>query len=422
MPVDILMPSLDPSMEQGRIVKWLKSQGDQIAPGDVLVEIETEKAIFEVEAESSGIMGDPLVAEGEYAPVNTAIGVIHGVGNDRTESKYIPVKLDKSQNSPPFASKAFTEPKKSSQYNHSEERKNRIFASPLARRLASLNGLDLSQITGTGPHGRIVKVDIEAVHQDASEVPSDKTQAAQTPQAVYTGVPKYESISHSAMRKTIARRITEAWQQVPHYFLNIDCEVDSLLNMRRELNDVCDDANGISLNDLIVRSAAIALTQVPNVNVAWSEMAVLKFSQVDVAIAVAVPGGLVTPVIRNAAGKNLIDIANESRNLILKAKAGKLVPSDYQGGTFTISNLGMYGIKSFTSIINPPQSAILSVGTAEQRAVVKNGVLDVATIMSCTLAVDHRCIDGVIAAEFLVEFKRLMEKPLSIMLQEKVNA
>ncbi|WP_321366372.1 pyruvate dehydrogenase complex dihydrolipoamide acetyltransferase [uncultured Desulfuromusa sp.] len=421
MAIEILMPSLDPSMIKARVVKWLKQEADSVAIGDPLVEIETDKAVVEVEAENAGRFGKGLVEEGDYADVNSVIGLLFEPGEsieDQVEHNSGKVDLPSVAHDPqePEVKKIDQPAPPAVTFSADPQR---IFASPLARRLATLEGLELAAVSGSGPNGRIVKRDIEAALTARNEQLQPVGMAVIP--AVETAVelqhlPSYEKIELTAMRQTIARRLTESSQQIPHYFLSIDCELDQLLSVRKQLNADLDDEAKISLNDFIIRTVALAMKKVPNANVMWNHDSILRFSQVDISVAVAIDGGLITPVIRQACGMGLVEIAAATKNLADKARKGKLVPEDYQGGTFTISNLGMYGIKNFTSIINPPQSAILSVGAGEQRPVVKDGELAVATVMTITLAADHRCLDGAAGSEFLATFKRLIEAPLTMLL------
>jgi pyruvate dehydrogenase E2 component (dihydrolipoamide acetyltransferase) len=407
-------------MTEARVVKWLKAAGDPVEIGESIVEIETDKAVVDVESEAKGFLGEALVAEGGYAPVNSVIGVIREVDEDTSALKNLPpTQAQPAQKGrsgftptePPAFSETLNLPGK-----ERPSAGNRLFASPLARRLARLEGLDLSQLSGSGPHGRIVKCDIE------SELAAKSAQRgiiphkqAEPPGSEFSYLPGYEAISNTAMRNSIARRLSESSREVPHYFLTLDCELDKLLALRREVNDVGNEENRASLNDFFIRAAALALKKVPAANAAWTDTAILRFRQADISVAVSLDGGLITPVVRNAEAKSLGQISAEARALAARAKAGKLLPEEYKGGTFTISNLGMFGIKSFTSIINPPQGAILSVGAGEPRPVVKDGQLCVATVMTVTLAADHRCIDGAVGAEFLTAFKKLIEQPIALL-------
>ncbi len=420
MAIDILMPSLDPSMTKARVVKWLKQEADPVAIGDLLVEIETDKAVVEVEAENAGRLGKGLVEEGDYADVNSVIGLLLEPGEsveDLVEPRPRKADLPSVANDQQETEAQETDQPAASTVTFSAD-SQRIFASPLARRLATMEGLELASVSGSGPNGRVVKRDIEAVLATRNEQlrPVGKAITPAVETAVVQHLPSFEKVELTAMRQTIARRLTESSQQIPHYFLSIDCELDQLLAVRKQLNADLDDESKISLNDFVIRTVALVMKRVPNANVMWNHDSILRFSQVDISVAVAIDGGLITPVIRQACGMGLVEIAAATKKLADKARKGKLVPEDYQGGTFTISNLGMYGIKNFTSIINPPQSAILSVGAGEQRPVVKDGELAVATVMTVTLAADHRCLDGAAGSEFLATFKRLIEAPLTMLL------
>ncbi|MBX6321552.1 MAG: 2-oxo acid dehydrogenase subunit E2, partial [Rhodospirillaceae bacterium] len=293
----------------------------------------------------------------------------------------------------------------------------RIFASPLARRMAAQAGIDLATLRGSGPHGRIVKADIEAAVA-AGPAPAARAPAApraELPAAETFGLPPFTEVPHSMIRKTIARRLTEGVRDLPHFHLTIDCEIDALLRIRQELNAKSDQYK-LSVNDFVVRAAALALKKEPALNASWTETAMRQYERVDISVAVAIPAGLITPVIRGADAKGLAEISNEMRALAERARAGKLKPEEYTGGSFSVSNLGMFGIRSFTAVINPPQAAILAVGAGEQRPIVRDGALAVATVMSCTLTTDHRVADGATAARFLAAFKKLVEDPLQMLL------
>jgi len=388
MPTQILMPALSPTMTEGSLVRWLKQEGDQIKSGDAIAEIETDKATMEIETADDGILGRILVAAGtQGVPVNQPIALLLGDGEDA--SALAP---------PPAAPKP---------QSPSVER---ILASPLARRLARDNGIDLKSVKGSGPRGRVVKADVERAPIAAPDAPAPVT-AAPIPEAS----PAYTEQPLSSMRKVIARRLTEAKQTVPHFYLTVDCQLDGLLALRAQLNGQGDEVK-LSVNDFIIRAVALALCKVPAANASFSETAIRLFNDVDISVAVATPNGLITPVIRHANHKGLATISSEMKALAGKARDGKLMPEDYQGGGFTISNLGMYGIRDFAAIINPPQGCILAVGAGEQRPVVKDGALAVATVMSCTLSVDHRVVDGAVGAEFLAAFRRLIEQPLTMLL------
>jgi pyruvate dehydrogenase E2 component (dihydrolipoamide acetyltransferase) len=427
MSVEILMPSLDPSMSGAKLAKWLKVEGDHVDIGEAIAEIETDKAIIEVESEAKGILGNILIAEGEFAPVNTVIAVIidkdYEASNSMDETKNIIVAVEDVY---PSSVSVINLQDSSTQRSlpHVEVtplRDVRILASPLARRLATLEAVDMTKISGSGPKGRVVKCDIDRFLSATGLKNSSKENkliesqiGTQSEELVY--MPSFKVISNSSMRNTIARRLTESSQYVPHYFLTIDCNLDKLLILRKELNTALMEEEKISLNDFVIKAAAIALKKVPAANSMWTDKAILHFDQVDISVAVAIEGGLITPVVRHADAKGVAQISAESKVLARKAREGKLLQEEYRGGTFSISNLGMFGIKSFTSIINPPQGAILSVGAGEQRPVIKDGRVDIGTVMTVTLAADHRCIDGAVGAEFLGIFKHQIEMPLTMLL------
>lgn len=419
MTVEILMPCLDSSMTSATVVQWLKNEGDAVEIGDLIVEIETDKAVIEVEAESAGRLGKILVADSTSAPVNSVIGLILLVGESLDKESHCGgTRIASVEDGKDVGVGLAVMPVSESLVQQSPaSTRGRIFASPLARRMAAMEGLELSQLKGSGPKGRIVKSDIEK----ALAMVSAQSVHVSSPQTAPMGdefshLPKHESIPNTAMRKSIANRLTTSSQQVPHYFLNVDCEMDKLLALRKDFNDARHGESKVTLNDFFIRAAALALKKVPAANSAWTDSAILRFSQADISVAVAIDGGLITPVVRNADAKGLALISQEAQAMSDKARAGKLRPEEYKGGTFTISNLGMFGIKSFTSIINPPQGAILSIGAVEQRPIVKDGQLFVVTAMTVTLAVDHRCIDGVVAAEFLSTFKRYIEAPITMLM------
>jgi len=430
MPIEILMPALSPTMTEGNLAKWLKKEGDEVHSGDVLAEIETDKATMEVEAADDGKIGKILVPEGAQGiKVNEPIALLLGEGEDASAiEKFKEPAPQPAPVAEPSAERVQHMPAGSAAAR--KERGNgRIFASPLARRMAQQAGLDLGAIRGSGPQGRIVKSDIEAalspgrtapalapartgvVSQLAPAAPvlSEERVAALAGNAPYTERPL------SAMRRVIARRLTESKQTVPHFYLTIDCEIDALLKIRAELN-AKSDAYRISVNDFVIRATALALQQVPAANASWSDEAILLWDTVDIAVAVALDDGLITPIVKMADRKGLAAIANETKDLVARARAGKLKLEEFQGGTFSISNLGMYGVRDFAAVINSPHGGILAVGAGEQRAVVKDGALAVATVMSCTLSCDHRAVDGAVGAQFLAAFKKLVEDPLTMLL------
>ena len=437
MPVKILMPALSPTMTEGKLAKWLVGEGEEVNSGDVIAEIETDKATMEVEAVEEGKLGKILVPEGtEGVAVNNVIALLLEEGEDDSALDGVDVSaapLGGNGGTPPAAAEpAAPAPSTSApepaaapaapppQPAASGER---IIASPLARRMASQAGLDLAGVSGTGPNGRIVKADVEAaIAGGASAAPAAASAAPAGAPAAPTNAeklpfePEFELEAHSTMRKTIARRLTESKQQVPHFYLTVDCEIDELLTLRKTLNEKGDGAYKLSVNDLVIKAAAIALRRVPKANASWTDEGVKLYKSADIAVAVAIDGGLITPVVRQADYKGMETISSEMKELSARARDGKLGPEEYQGGTFSISNLGMYGIKDFCAVINPPQACILAVGAGEQRPVVKDGALAVATVMSCTLSVDHRAVDGAIGAEYLGAFKTLIEDPLNMLL------
>ena len=438
MPVKILMPALSPTMTEGTLAKWLVGEGDAINSGDIIAEIETDKATMEVEAVEEGKLGKILVAEGtEGVAVNNVIALLleEGEGDSALEGVDVSAAAPSGNGGTPPAPSPEPEPATAApapeavKPHLASPLARRIIASPLARRMASQAGLDLAGITGSGPNGRIVKADIEAAIESgemaakaAAAAPSAPAVAPAAPAAAPTTAeclpfePEFELESLSTMRKTIARRLTESKQQVPHFYLTVDCEIDGLLELRKTLNDKADGAYKLSVNDFVIKVAAIALKRVPKANASWTDEGVKLYKSADISVAVAIEGGLITPVVRQADNKGLETISSEMKELSERAREGKLGPEEYQGGTFSVSNLGMYGIKDFCAVINPPQACILAVGAGEQRPVVKDGALAVATVMSCTLSVDHRAVDGAIGAEYLGAFKRLIEDPLGMLL------
>ncbi len=447
MATPILMPALSPTMTEGTIAKWLKDEGDAIQSGDLLAEIETDKATMELEAVEEGILGKIIQPEGSQGiPVNEPIALILVEGEDASAADSVragdtapkPMPSPTPTSAPDQArARKVAAPRGEAP---TSDRRGRTFASPLAKRLAAEERLDLSSIIGSGPHGRIVKRDIKQslaagsvtatpTSQDivpAPSLPATTDRGPQSPAApqvpaVSQSFPSQEftEIPHSNMRKVIAQRLQDSKQQVPHFYLTIEVEIDKLIELRRDLNGRAPDGEGayrISVNDFIIRAVALSLKKVPAVNVSWTDTAMRHFKDIDVSVAVAIEGGLLTPIVKNADQKGLAEISVEMRDLASRAKDGKLAPEEYQGGGFSISNLGMFGVREFSAIINPPQSCILAVGAGEQRAIVKDGALSIATMMSCTLSVDHRAIDGALGAEFLKVFKTMLEDPLTMML------
>ena len=421
MSVLVLMPALSPTMTEGTLASWLKKEGDLIESGDVLCEIETDKATMEVEAVEEGTLGKIIVAAGtEAVAVNSPIAIVLEEGDSAAD---IPSMLaTKSAVTPGMvahetvASVPSATP--SSVQVANTLNKTRVFASPLARRIAEQGGVDISVLNGSGPNGRIVKQDVDAaIANGVSAIASLETSAKASSVAEKSG--GYREIPNSTMRKVIASRLLESKQTVPHFCLTVDCQIDALLSMRKTMNAAASEGGKsykISVNDFVVRAVAMALRRVPEANATWTESAIRFFNDVDVSVAVATSNGLITPVVRRADEKSLVSISDEIKGLAARGRDGKLLPEEYQGGSFTISNLGMFGVKDFVAIINPPQSCILAVGAGEQRPLVIDGSLAVATVMSCTLSVDHRSVDGAIGAKFLTAFKRLIEDPLTMIL------
>jgi pyruvate dehydrogenase E2 component (dihydrolipoamide acetyltransferase) len=434
MATEILMPSLAAGMEEATLMRWLKHEGDPVAKGDVLAEIETDKAVMEMESEVDGKLGQILVpASPEAVQVGTLIAVVLDEGESTSamdiyqtaapqpDSVDLPASPTPAPNpAPDKASVQHSASLLQTSLAQSNNSAGRIFASPLARRLANQAGITLNSLAGSGPRGRIVRLDVERALQQTPAATS--TVEITSPDAAISSQggadTSVKRIPNSGMRKTIARRLCESKQTIPHFYLTVDCRVDELLELRSKLN-----ANGsqakpaykLSVNDFIVFAAARALRRVPEVNASWTEAEVIRYLDVDISVAVATESGLITPVVREVDRKGLAEIATEVRSLADRARAGKLAPSEYQGGGFTISNLGMYGIREFSAIINPPQSAILAVGAVEKRPVVVGDQLAVGSMMPLTLSADHRVIDGSVGARFLSELKGLLEEPLNLL-------
>ncbi len=413
MAIDILMPALSPTMETGTLAKWTVAVGDAVRSGDVIAEIETDKATMEVEAVDDGILASIIVAEGsEGVAVGTPIGRLAEDGESPDDVAAAPASTAPVAPEPVAAPvEEPTQPTPApvpAPAAVSSAPANRIFASPLARRIAADRGVDLASLSGSGPHGRILRRDVEA----AETAPAAVRPAVD--QAVVQGVSTLEP--NSQMRRIIASRLQESKQTAPHFYLTVDCEIDALLAARRQMNDQAPEGVKISVNDLVIRAAAMALIKVPKANASWEGENTRLFTHADIAMAVAVDGGLVTPVIWAAEKKGLAEIASVSRDLATRARDGKLAPEEFTGGSFTISNLGMYGVREFAAVINPPQGAILAVGAGEQRPVVKDGQLAVATVMTVTLSADHRVVDGAVGAEWLQAFKGYVEAPVTMLL------
>ncbi|MDO9076761.1 MAG: pyruvate dehydrogenase complex dihydrolipoamide acetyltransferase [Brevundimonas sp.] len=422
---DILMPALSPTMEEGVLAKWHVKVGDTVKAGDVIAEIETDKATMEVEAVDEGEVTDILVAEGtEGVKVNTPIARLKDEGGAAAPApKADAPKAADSAEAPKAAPAAAAPAPAKAPAAPAKADGARVFASPLARRLAAQGNIDLSAIKGTGPHGRIVKRDLEAAPTGAARpAAASAPAAAAEPRKVQSlaqmGIPdgSYDLVPLDGMRKAIARRLTDSFRDVPHFPLTIDCRIDGLLAARVKVNALLEkDGVKVSVNDFVIKASAMALKAVPEANASYSPEGIALHHHADVAMAVAIDGGLITPIIRKAETKTLSQIATESKDLAKRARDRKLKPEEFQGGTFSDSNLGMFGIKAFASIINEPQGAIMSVGAGEQRPVVVNGQLAVATVMTVTLTCDHRVVDGAIGAKFLQVFKAMIEDPVTML-------
>ncbi|HEY6433485.1 MAG TPA: pyruvate dehydrogenase complex dihydrolipoamide acetyltransferase [Acetobacteraceae bacterium] len=440
MATNVLMPALSPTMTEGTLSRWLKKEGEPVKAGDVIAEIETDKATMEVEAVDEGVLGKILVEDGtQGVKVNAPIAVLVEPGEKVPDqvpaspppapAAAAPAPAQASPSPSPVAEDAATAPKPApvapTRGNGHDEAGGRLFASPLARRMAQQAGIDLAGVKGSGPNGRIVKADIEGALQRPAAAPAAATAAAPAPVARPPSPPPaitapHHLVPNSTMRKVIARRLTEAKQTIPHFYISIDLEIDPLLKLREQLNGKSPKegpgAFRLSVNDMLIKAAAVTLRRVPKANATYTEENIIYYDDVDISIAVSIPDGLITPIVRKADQKGLAAISNEMKDLIARAKSGKLKPEEFQGGGFSISNMGMYGVSEFAAVINPPQAAILAVAAGQQRAVVKNGQIVVATMMTCTLSVDHRVVDGALGAEWLAAFKSVVEDPLSLML------
>ena len=452
MPINILMPALSPTMEKGNLAKWLKKEGDKVKSGDVIAEIETDKATMEVEAVDEGTIAKIIVPEGtQDVPVNDVIAVLAGDGEDvkaagagAAAAKPAPKVADKAADkaaekpaaappakpaaAPAPVAKAAPAPQAAGPAPQANGR-GRIFSSPLARRLAKEAGIELGRITGTGPHGRVIARDVEEAKSGkglkapaaAPAAPALAPSMSDQQVRALFEEGSYEVVPHDGMRRTIAQRLTASVQNVPHFYLTIDCDIGKLLVAREEINKQAPTDKDkkplykLSVNDFVIKAMAVALQKIPNCNVSWTEGGMLKHKHSDVGVAVAMPGGLITPIIRKAETKTLSTISNEMKDFAARARARKLKPEEYQGGTTAVSNLGMYGINHFTAVINPPHATILAVGTSEERPVVRGGKIEIAHIMSVTLSCDHRAIDGALGAELIGAFKVLIENPVMMM-------
>ncbi len=446
MATNILMPALSPTMTEGTLARWLKKEGEPVKAGDVIAEIETDKATMEVEAVDEGVLGKILVPDGTAnVKVNAPIAVLIEDGESAEAAppppaKTAPAASDAPKMAPVETASGGPAPVHANGHDSSQ---SRIAISPLARRMAKQSNIDITSLKGSGPNGRIVRADVEAAAgkpqpaaaaqptpQAAAPQATTSQPAAAAPAAAPTAPPApkpaapitapHTLVPNSTMRKVISRRLLESHQGVPFFFVTLDMEIDALLKLRADLNAKSPkDGKGafkLSVNDLVIKAAAATLRRIPELNASYTDDAIAIYDDVDISVAVSLPTGLITPIVRNADRKGLSTISNEMKDLGARAKSGKLKPEEFQGGTFSISNLGMFGTKQFTAIINPPQAAILAVGAGDQRPVVKNGALAIATVMTCTLSVDHRVADGVLGAQWMAEFKKLIEDPLSLML------
>ena len=420
MSVDILMPALSPTMEEGTLSKWLVKEGDKVESGDLIAEIETDKATMEVEAIEDGIIGKILVSEGqESIKVNSPIAILLSEGENLSENtissdsnKVIKKEVQKNKENVVQINdiKNNDEISKSISDNTTKsyfkpDKLERIFVSPLAKRIAKQRDIPLSSINGSGPYGRILKIDVDNFDIKKIEYPSLNNLESNN----------FEIVKNSAMRKTIAERLVKSKNEAPHFYLSLDCNIDELLKVRKAINSKSNDEYKISVNDMIIKASSAALLKVPKANASWENENTKYFNNTDISVAVAIEGGLITPIVKNVQSKGLLEISMDMKDLANKAKDGKLQPEEYLGGSFSISNLGMYGIKEFSAVINPPQGCILAVGSGEKRVIVINDEISIATIMTVTLSCDHRVVDGAVGAEFLSEFKNFIENP-SLML------
>ncbi len=436
MPTPILMPALSPTMEEGTLAKWKVKEGDKVSSGDIIAEIETDKATMEVEAVDEGVVGKILIPAGtENVKVNATIAILLGDGESAADlGKAASAKNGSAPASAPPAKRAdapapaSAAPAMTTAPAAAAASGARVFASPLARRLAKIEGISLAALKGSGPHGRVVKADIEKALKDGTGKGAPKAAAA----AAFTPSPaavdprlyppeSYTAVKLDGMRRTIARRLTQSFNnEVPHFPLNIDIELDGLLKTREALNAASpkdgEGAYKLSVNDFVIKASAMALKKVPAANASYTDEAILLHKHADIGVAVAIDGGLITPIVWKAETKGLKAISTEIKDMAARAKSRKLKPEEYQGGTFSVSNLGMFGITSFASIVNQPHGAILSVGAGEQRAVVRGGVIVVRTMMTVTMTCDHRAVDGAVGAQFLAALKQFLEEPASMLL------
>ncbi|OQM76953.1 pyruvate dehydrogenase complex dihydrolipoamide acetyltransferase, partial [Manganibacter manganicus] len=429
MPIEVILPKVDMDMATGQISRWFVDEGAAVKQGDVLFEIETDKAAMEIDAPASGTLRNIIGKEGVDIPVGEAVAWIYAEGEETGPVPEVPVNTTRTdtERSEPSSQDKFVQAAPAAQ--DIPVAAGAVRATPLARRLAREGGVDLSAVQGSGPHGRVVKADVETAVAGGGmkAAPAAGAPAAAAASAAPKAMPddavlklfedgSYELVPHDNMRKTIARRLVEAKSTIPHFYLTLDCELDALLALRKQLNGAAPmkktehgevPAYKLSVNDLIIKAMAMALMAVPDANASWTESAMVKHRHADVGVAVSIPGGLITPIVRKADEKSLSAISNEMKDMAKRARERKLKPEEYQGGTTAVSNLGMFGIKDFAAVINPPHATILAVGAGEERPVVKNGEIAIATVMSVTLSTDHRAVDGALGAELLGAFKRL---------------
>jgi pyruvate dehydrogenase E2 component (dihydrolipoamide acetyltransferase) len=453
MPINILMPALSPTMEKGNLAKWLKKEGDKVKSGDVLAEIETDKATMEFEATDEGTLGKILVPEGtQDVAINAPIAVLLAEGEKADAAAPAPAaKASAAPAAAPAAAPTAPAPAKAAEPAKPAEASApgtmmragihatapasagngaaRTFASPLARRLAKEAGVDISQVTGSGPHGRVVKADIDAVKSGKAPLAAKAAPAsapAAAPSMTDAQVMKlfddgeYTVVPHDNVRKIIAKRLVEAKTTIPHFYLTLDTEIDALMALRADINGASPVVDGkpkwkVSVNDLVIKALAMALMRVPDANVTWTDAGMLRHTRADVGVAVSIPGGLITPVVRHADTKTISQISIEMKDLAARARNRKLAPQEYQGGTTAVSNLGMFGIKDFAAVINPPHATILAVGAGIETPVVRDGKIEIRTIMTCTLSTDHRAVDGALGAQLFQAFKELIEKPAGML-------
>jgi len=420
MPIELKMPALSPTMEEGTLARWLVKEGDSVSSGDLIAEIETDKATMEFEAVDEGVISQILVAEGtDGVKVGTVIAMIQGEDDGAAPAKVAPTPPTTAKAEAPVVAPPPTPVAAPAPAAPAKVAGDRIKASPLAKRIAADKGVDLAGLTGTGPNGRIVKADVEGAQPGAATTaPAASAEAPVTPAAPAAvpdfGIP-HEVVKLGNMRKTIARRLTQSMQEAPHIYLTVDIRLDALLKLRGELNASLESRGvKLSVNDMLIKALALALIQVPKCNVSFAGDNMLQYSRADISVAVSIPTGLITPIIVDAANKSLSTISTEMSALAAKAKDGKLQPHEYQGGTASISNMGMMGIKHFTAVINPPQAMIMAIGAGEKRPYVVDDALSIATVMSATGSFDHRAIDGADGAELMKVFKELVEKPLGL--------